>query len=624
MKSKKPKLSINKWEERFYAPTIQWAYAASNTGGRAITVSNKSGKFQLHAHNFETGYDRQITRKQSGALFGSISPAGKYIYYLSDITGDEYGHFVRVPFSGGTAIDMTPEMPPYFSYTLGINDNGNAFCFTAAFAEENKTYFFSENTSPVCIYSSNRSISEPIISSDGNYTCIAVSNEKKDGWSECIIVNNKTQKIYARRLFQGEVTPLAFSNNENNLAVCILSNESGHRRPVFWKCAETKTITIRSTQFQGDIFVLAWDKKNENLLVCDVSEAHHRLFMYNISLKMARQVGPKSGSFDLFFGSAVLQKDGSFIVRWSDFNTPSQYIKIRAPRYMQWSETHTPNRQTTTAYSIKSVWFRSSDKNRVQAWIVYPKNTKKPIPFVIDIHGGPHGVVGNEYSPEIHAWLESGFGYCAVNYRGSIGFGKKFEEKIYGNPGYWEVEDIVAARNYLVRKKIADSSHIVITGWSWGGYATLLALGKYPSLWTAGIAAASIADFIMQYEDEPAYFKAIDEQRFKGTPKTAKGRYIRSSPMAYLHNIQSPVLVLHGKNDVRCPPRQIEHFARLMHKAKKLIKVVWYSSGHTGNYTNIPLRIQLLKKAIAFATTYINKKSPKKISREKGEKGRSA
>ena len=613
-------MNVEKWEKRFYAPTIQWAYAATTSSGRAIAVSNKSGKFQLRAHDFETGYDRQVTRKRNGALFGSISPSGNHIYYLNDVTGNENGHFVRIPFLGGKVIDMTPNMPPYFSYTLGINDNDDSFCFTAAFTSENKVYFFSNNIQPVCIYKSKCSISEPIISSDGAYTCIAVSNEKKNGWSECLIINNKTRKVYARHSFRGEVTPLVFSKRKEDLTVCVLSNASGHRQPVFWRCKETETIMIQNHQFRGDIFVLAWDEEDNNLLICDVFGARHSLFVYNTSLKLAKPIGPKNGSFDLFFGSALVQKDNSFLVRWSNFNTSSRYIKIHAPQYAKWSDTYIPNKLAPTAHSVKSVIFPSSDNERVQAWIISPTNTKKPIPFVIDIHGGPHGVVGNEYSPELHAWLDHGFGYCAVNYRGSIGFGKEFEKKIYGNPGHWEVEDVVAARNYLVRNGLADSSRIIITGWSWGGYVTLLALGKYPSLWATGIAAASIADCIMQYEDEPAYFRAIDEQMFKGTPKTARKRYIRSSPITYLEKIQSPVLMLHGRNDVRCPSRQIKYFAHLMHKAKKNLEVVWYSSGHTGDYTNISLRTRLLKKVFTFSRRHI-KESPKHNFGGKGGRG---
>ncbi|MBT9148510.1 MAG: Dipeptidyl aminopeptidase BIII [Syntrophomonadaceae bacterium] len=233
-------------------------------------------------------------------------------------------------------------------------------------------------------------------------------------------------------------------------------------------------------------------------------------------------------------------------------------------------------------------------------WIAQPKGVKHP-PFIIDVHGGPHGVISDEFSPEAHAWIENGFGYCAVNYRGSIGFGKKFERKIYGNPGYWEVEDIVAARNWLVRNNYANPKHITLYGWSWGGYVTLLAMGTYPALWSSGISGVGIADCLLQYEDEPAYFKAQDEERFRGTPETARSRYLRSSPITYVNHIQSPLLILHGENDVRCPPRQMKRFIDALEKNKKSFNVEWFKSGHVGGFTDTNLRVRLINKVIRFA-----------------------
>lgn len=69
-----------------------------------------------------------------------------------------------------------------------------------------------------------------------------------------------------------------------------------------------------------------------------------------------------------------------------------------------------------------------------------------PFPTVIKTHGGPTAVEGNNFSPSAQAWLDHGFAYLTINYRGSTTFGREFEQKIWGQPGYWEIEDLVAAR----------------------------------------------------------------------------------------------------------------------------------------------------------------------------------
>ncbi|KKQ06463.1 MAG: Peptidase S9 prolyl oligopeptidase active site domain protein [Candidatus Moranbacteria bacterium GW2011_GWF1_36_4] len=120
------------WEQRFYDYTILWMNPAFNAPHRAILVSNLSGKFQLHSYDFITKFSRQLTKKSQGTLFGSISSNGEYVFYLNDIAGGEHGHFMRIPFAGGHAIDITPSLPQYYSYEVSVNNTGNLLCFSAS------------------------------------------------------------------------------------------------------------------------------------------------------------------------------------------------------------------------------------------------------------------------------------------------------------------------------------------------------------------------------------------------------------------------------------------------------------------------------------------------------------
>jgi dipeptidyl aminopeptidase/acylaminoacyl peptidase len=105
------------------------------------------------------------------------------------------------------------------------------------------------------------------------------------------------------------------------------------------------------------------------------------------------------------------------------------------------------------------------------------------------------------FSPLSQAWLDHGFAYLRINYRGSPTFGRAFQEQIWGNPGHWELEDPVAARAWLVDRGIARAERILLTGWSYGGYLTRLPLGKRPDLWAGGMAGIAIADWTLDYED---------------------------------------------------------------------------------------------------------------------------
>ena len=98
------------------------------------------------------------------------------------------------------------------------------------------------------------------------------------------------------------------------------------------------------------------------------------------------------------------------------------------------------------------------------------------------MHGGPHAVETEAFKPLAQSWVDHGIAYLNINFRGSTTFGRDFQEKIWGNPGLWEQEDIAAARTFLLDEGIAHSDQILLTGGSYGGYLVLLALGNQPEL----------------------------------------------------------------------------------------------------------------------------------------------
>jgi len=587
----------------FKTPSVQYVFAAQEAPYRTLVVSNRSGDYQLHAVNFMTGFHRQVTKKKNGALFGSLSPGGERIYFLDDTEGDEQGHFIQTRFTKDVPFNITPDNEPYFSYSIQSNADGRVLYFTASLEDKNRLFAARGNQdgrrSVEETYATGASLSEPVCSLDGTMVCVAETNPETGGNSQLILFQKEGTEAQRSKRFD-TILPLSFSNAPMPI-VLALARIGDWLRPVLYDFTRGNTSEIQHPSFRGDVWVLSWDEARDRMILCDMYHAEQKLYLYDTRTCRIRRIGPRTGSFNFHFNAVATRPDDSLILRWSNFNTSPRLIRLNAPRYDTWEELPEWSGHEVSNHEIKNVWTRSSDGKRVQLWIARPKNTKRPLPFVIEAHGGPHSVIGDEYSPEAQAWLVNGFGYCAINYHGSLGFGKDFEKKIYGDPGYWEVEDVVAARTLLVQNGYAEEKKITLYGWSWGGYATLLALGKYPSLWQCGIAGSAITDCVMQYEDEPAYFKAEDRERFGGTPETQRAQYVRSSPSTYRKRIQAPILILHGENDTRCPPRQIKYFIDALRKDSKLVSVEWFASGHTGEFTNTALRIKLIDKAIRFA-----------------------
>ena len=143
----------------------------------------------------------------------------------------------------------------------------------------------------------------------------------------------------------------------------------------------------------------------------------------------------------------------------------------------------------------------------------------------------------NRWSPASQTWLDHGFAFFSLNYRGSITFGYDFQHVIDGNLGDLEVEDIAAGVHWLIENGIAQPDAIIKTGASYGGYLTLQSLGKNPDLWAGGMAVVAIADWALMYEDQAGTLRGFQRSMFGGTPDEKPEAHRKSSPITYAENI---------------------------------------------------------------------------------------
>jgi len=152
-----------------------------------------------------------------------------------------------------------------------------------------------------------------------------------------------------------------------------------------------------------------------------------------------------------------------------------------------------------------------------------------------------------------------------------------------------------------VKKGIAAPDKVFLTGWSYGGYLTLQALGKYPSLWAGGLAGVAIADLVMSYEDSAESLKKYCVAFFGGTPEEKPDQYTKSSPVSYAENVQAPILIIQGRNDTRTPARPIEVYEEKLKSLGKTIDVHWFDAGHMGPFAQVEQAIDHQERMLSFA-----------------------
>jgi dipeptidyl aminopeptidase/acylaminoacyl peptidase len=166
---------------------------------------------------------------------------------------------------------------------------------------------------------------------------------------------------------------------------------------------------------------------------------------------------------------------------------------------------------------------------------------------------------------------------------------------------------MVAARETLVGAGIADPARVVLQGGSYGGYLTLLGLGRRPDLWAAGVATVAIADWRLMYEDGES-LRDYEVALFGGTPDQTPELYAEASPVTYVDRLAAPLLIIQGRNDARCPARQMEDYVERAARLGKDVTIDWFEAGHGHGATET--RIEWCHRAIEFVESKLGIEGP--------------
>jgi dipeptidyl aminopeptidase/acylaminoacyl peptidase len=325
----------------------------------------------------------------------------------------------------------------------------------------------------------------------------------------------------------------------------------------------------------GDVEPLDWSCDSRHLLLRQVFRASSQLYIYDLERGTLIRLEHPHGTYaNVQFGP-----QGQIVAEWTDSTHSRQLVALdiaTGARRMLVAQGEAP-----PARPLTSISFRSSDGVEIQGWLGLSDGTG-PFPTILDLHGGPHIVRTDVYDPDAQSWLDHGYAYLSINYRGSTTFGREFKEKIWGDLGHWEVEDMVAARDWLVREGMSRPDAILVTGVSGGGYLTLMALGKYPDLWAGGMALLASADFTGEYYEGNEWTKGFLTAMMGGTPAEKPAQYAASSPISYAEHVVAPLLVIQARHDLRCPPQPMERYAEKMLALGKPFEIEWFDAGHAG------------------------------------------
>lgn len=253
---------------------------------------------------------------------------------------------------------------------------------------------------------------------------------------------------------------------------------------------------------------------------------------------------------------------------------------------------------------IKPIEFMSRDHIPLHGYLTLPKGTPAHrLPMVLWVHGGPWGRILWQYDSEIQFLANRGYAVMQINFRGSTGYGRHFEELAVGEFAGKMQDDLLDGVDWAVNQGIADPAKIAIVGGSYGGYAALVGLSFTPDTFACGIDMFGPTELVKLVEDFPPYWKLEMDlwYRYAGDPaKEADRKIMRAkSPLYKAADMTKPLMVIQGADDVRV---RKEQSIELVDKLKQYHKNVdlWLVPGAGHGLTAWPLRLTQFRKTEDF------------------------
>ena len=235
------------------------------------------------------------------------------------------------------------------------------------------------------------------------------------------------------------------------------------------------------------------------------------------------------------------------------------------------------------------VSYEARDGRNLEGLLIYPLEEQGgPYPTIVVVHGGPEAHYSNgwltAYSIPGQVAAARGFAVFYPNYRGSTGRGLEFIKSSQGDLAGAEFDDIVDGVDFLIEQGITDEDRVGVTGGSYGGYATAWMSTRYSHRFAAGVMFVGISNNISKWgtSDIPEELYLVHSRKRLWDHWQWN---LERSPIYYVDNSQTPLLIMHGAEDTRVHPAQsLELFRHIkVRKPEVPLRLIWYPNEGHGN-----------------------------------------
>ncbi len=548
--------ALARYDAKTLYETISYGGSSLNAAGDAVLLhSDETGVFNLYRLSLQTGAKEPLSQSTDDALFAErFFPQDDRVLFRSNKGGNELDHlYVRE--LDGSVRDLTPgdKLKARF---IRFTTDGSAFFVMSN--ERDANYFDvyrydSKTYAREMAYQNQDGLQPEVVSGDGRWLALNRSNNNADSDVFLVDLTSKERKAVQVTQHTGNAEHNAETFTPDNFGLIYTTDAKGEfAQAVRYQMAGGKHETLINAEW--DVSFVYFSEDGRYMVSGINADASTDVRILDLKTNKALAL-PRLPQGDL--RGINFSRDSKRMVFYVNSDTSPSNLYVydmdgKAPRQLTQALPASVNEAHLVDSTI--VRYPSTDNLSIPALLFRPQqaSASAPVPAIVFIHGGPGGQTRKGYNPVIQHLVNHGYAVFGVNNRGSSGYGKTFFHLDDQKHGEKDLEDIVAAKQYLKSLDWVDGDKIAVMGGSYGGYLTMAAL-TYTDEFAVGINIFGVTNWVRTLESIPPWWSSFRDSLYAemGDPAKDKERLHRISPLFHAGQIKEPVLIVQGANDPR-------------------------------------------------------------------------
>jgi dipeptidyl aminopeptidase/acylaminoacyl peptidase len=591
--------------------------ASWSPDGRQIAfVSDIAGRPNLWKVNASGGWPVQLTQSDERQYSPVWSPDGKWIVYEQDHAGDELWDLYAIPSDGGEIVNLTNtpairEQDPVWSHdgrTIAFDykpKEGSQYDVALLDWKTRKVQLLTHEQQPG--YSWN-----VVAWSSDDKTIYASRRNPPYTDADVYRIDVATGKTENLTSHQGTIRYLAASLSPDDKTLLMSADaKGGYINVALLDVASRKVTMITDLKWEAYAGDFSPDGKSYSYTVNE--DGMIDAYIVDRATNHAEKVDLPHGLNSFSGNPTEFAPQGDRVIVSHEASSQPRDLwvyNLNTRHAEQLTFSAIASLRATPLPPSQMVHYKSFDGKIISALLWVPFNLKRDgsNPALVLPHGGPTGQMVDYWNARVAALTSRGYICIAPNPRGSTGYGLDFQKANFQDLGGGDLKDEIAGVDFLKATGYVDLRKIGITGGSYGGFMTLMAIGKTPDIWAAAVEEYGIINWSsMLKSSDPElneYLKAL-----LGDPENSRKVYEDDSPITYIRSEKAPLLVLQGDNDPRVPKEEAQQVVEILKKEGRVVDVHYYANeGH--GFVKRENQIDSIRRTIAWFDQYLMGKSP--------------